>query len=98
LIRKTLLISVRNLKKYFPIGGGLFTKAKSHVHAVDGVDLDIRDVKRWVWLAKAAAAKRQSVVLRSSFSRKQAARFISEAKISTNTTLIRRRNFGSMRS
>lgn len=40
---KNTLISVRNLKKYFPIGGGLFTKAKSHVHAVDGVDLDIRE-------------------------------------------------------
>lgn len=40
---KDTLVSVRNLTKYFPIGGGLFTKAKSFVHAVDGVDLDIRE-------------------------------------------------------
>ena len=43
MIQKNTLVSVRNLKKYFPIGGGLFTKAKSFVHAVDGVDLDIRE-------------------------------------------------------
>ncbi|MEL7601675.1 MAG: ATP-binding cassette domain-containing protein, partial [Bacillota bacterium] len=40
---KNTLVSVRSLKKYFPIGGGLFSKAKSFVHAVDGVDLDIRE-------------------------------------------------------
>ena len=40
---KNTLVSLRNLKKYFPIGGGLLKKAKSHVHAVDGVDLDIRE-------------------------------------------------------
>jgi oligopeptide/dipeptide ABC transporter ATP-binding protein len=39
---KESLVSVRNLKKYFPIGGGLISKAKSNVHAVDGVTLDIR--------------------------------------------------------
>lgn len=38
---KTPLVSVRNVKKYFPIGGGLLKKAKSHVHAVDDVTLDI---------------------------------------------------------
>ena len=37
------LVSLRALKKYFPIGGGLIRKAKSNVHAVDGVDLDIRE-------------------------------------------------------
>lgn len=37
------LVSLRKLKKYFPIGGGLISKARSHVHAVDGVDLDIRE-------------------------------------------------------
>jgi oligopeptide transport system ATP-binding protein len=39
--KKNSLISVRSLKKYFPIGGGLLTKAKSNVHAVDGVTLDV---------------------------------------------------------
>jgi len=38
---KKTLLSVRGLKKYFPIGGGLVTKAKSFVHAVDGVTLDV---------------------------------------------------------
>lgn len=40
---KDTLVSFRNLKKYFPIGGGLIKKAKSNVHAVDGVTLDIRE-------------------------------------------------------
>jgi len=35
------LVSFKNLVKYFPIGGGLIRKAKSNVHAVDGVSLDI---------------------------------------------------------
>ena len=39
----TPLVSLRDLKKYFPIGGGLLKKAKSHVHAVDDVDLDIHE-------------------------------------------------------
>lgn len=38
---KKTLLSVRGLKKYFPIGGGLISKAKSFVHAVDGVTLDV---------------------------------------------------------
>lgn len=38
---KKSLLSVRNVKKYFPIGGGLLTKAKSFVHAVDDVTLDV---------------------------------------------------------
>lgn len=38
---KKSLLSVRNVKKYFPIGGGLLTKAKSYVHAVDDVTLDV---------------------------------------------------------
>lgn len=36
-----VLLSLRGLKKYFPIGGGLIARAKSFVHAVDGVNLDI---------------------------------------------------------
>lgn len=41
-VAKESLLSVRNLVKYFPIGGGLIKKAKSNVHAVDGVNLDVR--------------------------------------------------------
>ena len=40
---KTPLLSVRNLKKYFPIGGGLIMRAKSFVHAVDGVSFDVAE-------------------------------------------------------
>lgn len=39
--KKTPLVSVRYLKKYFPIGGGLVKKATSFVHAVDNVSFDI---------------------------------------------------------
>ena len=36
------LLSVRNLKMHFPIYGGLFKKQVAKVHAVDGVNLDIK--------------------------------------------------------
>ncbi len=35
------LLSVRGLKKYFPIHGGLFSRVIDHVHAVDGVSIDV---------------------------------------------------------
>ena len=31
------LLEVKNLKKYFPIKGGIFSKTVGHVYAVDGV-------------------------------------------------------------
>ncbi len=37
------LIEIRNLKKYFPVGGGLFSRRKGEVRAVDGVDLAINE-------------------------------------------------------
>lgn len=36
------LLKVRNLKKYFPVRGGLFSKIVGHVKAVDGVSFDIK--------------------------------------------------------
>ena len=36
------LIEVRSLRKWFPIKGGMLSAVRSHVRAVDGVDLDIR--------------------------------------------------------
>jgi peptide/nickel transport system ATP-binding protein len=36
------LLRVRDLKVHFPIRKGLFKRTVGHVHAVDGVDLDIR--------------------------------------------------------
>jgi oligopeptide transport system ATP-binding protein len=35
------LLSVRNLRKYFPIRGGFLAREVDRVHAVDGVNLDI---------------------------------------------------------
>ena len=35
------LLRVKNLKKYFPIRGGLFSREVARVHAVDGVSFDI---------------------------------------------------------
>jgi oligopeptide transport system ATP-binding protein len=37
-----VLLAVRNLRKYFPIRGGLFSKRIGDVHAVDGVSFDVR--------------------------------------------------------
>ena len=36
------LIEAKNLKKYFPIKSGMFSSAKAHVRAVDGVDFTIK--------------------------------------------------------
>src|SRR3972149_6550184 len=35
------LLRVRNLKKYFPIRGGLFSREVARVHAVDDVSFDL---------------------------------------------------------
>jgi oligopeptide transport system ATP-binding protein len=37
------LLEVHNLKKYFPVGGGLFSSRKGEVRAVDGVDLSVEE-------------------------------------------------------
>ncbi|MCL5040085.1 MAG: dipeptide ABC transporter ATP-binding protein [Firmicutes bacterium] len=36
------LVEVRNLKKYFPITGGVLSRVVAHVKAVDGVSFDIK--------------------------------------------------------
>jgi oligopeptide/dipeptide ABC transporter ATP-binding protein len=40
-VDEQVLYSVKNVKKHFPIKGGLFQRVKSHVKAVDGITLDI---------------------------------------------------------
>jgi oligopeptide transport system ATP-binding protein len=37
------LLEIKNLKKYFPVGGGLFSRRKGEVRAVDGVDLAVEE-------------------------------------------------------
>jgi len=37
-----LLLEVKELKKYFPVRSGLFSKISAHLKAVDGVDFDIK--------------------------------------------------------
>jgi peptide/nickel transport system ATP-binding protein len=41
--RNSILLEVRNLKKYFPIQRGLFRQVIGHVRAVDGVNFFIRE-------------------------------------------------------
>ena len=41
-MNQTALVTVEGLKKHFPIGGGLLRRASSFVHAVDGVNFQIR--------------------------------------------------------
>src|SRR5260370_18371381 len=36
------LVSVRGLKTWFPVASGVLQRTTAHVHAVDGVDLDIK--------------------------------------------------------
>jgi oligopeptide transport system ATP-binding protein len=36
------LVSVRGLKKWFPVTSGVMQRTVAHVHAVDGVDLEVR--------------------------------------------------------
>src|SRR6266849_4411851 len=36
------LVSVRGLKTWFPVASGVLQRTVAHVHAVDGVDLDIK--------------------------------------------------------
>jgi oligopeptide transport system ATP-binding protein len=37
------LVEIRHLKKYFPVGGGLFSRRKGEVRAVDGVNLTVEE-------------------------------------------------------
>lgn len=37
------LLEIRNLRKYFPVGGGFFSRRTGEVKAVDGVDLTVEE-------------------------------------------------------
>lgn len=40
--KQSILLQVRDLKKYFPIKGGIFRSVKGYVHAVDGISFDLK--------------------------------------------------------
>lgn len=40
--KHSVLLEINNLKKHFPIRGGIFGRVKSHMKAVDGVSLKVR--------------------------------------------------------
>jgi oligopeptide transport system ATP-binding protein len=42
-LENNVLLKVRNLKKYFPVRGGLFSKIIGYVQAVDGISFDIKE-------------------------------------------------------
>ncbi|MCZ6548661.1 MAG: ABC transporter ATP-binding protein, partial [Deltaproteobacteria bacterium] len=37
------LLEIRNLKKYFPVGSGFFSRQKGNIKAVDGVTLAVEE-------------------------------------------------------
>lgn len=41
-LENDVLLKVRNLKKYFPVRGGVFSKIIGYVQAVDGINIDIK--------------------------------------------------------
>ncbi len=43
------LLEIRNLKKYFSVGSGFFSRQKGDVRAVDGVTLEVEEVRHWGW-------------------------------------------------
>jgi len=42
-LENNVLVKVTNLKKYFPVRGGFFSKTIGYVRAVDGISFDIRE-------------------------------------------------------
>lgn len=54
-----VLLSVNDLKTYFPIKKGLFGQSGEVVKAVDGVSFQLKKGRRWGWSGKAAAANRR---------------------------------------
>ncbi len=40
-INERVLVKVEDLKKHFPVGGGMFSKEKAFIHAVDGLNFEI---------------------------------------------------------
>jgi ABC-type dipeptide/oligopeptide/nickel transport system ATPase component len=52
-----LLLTVKHLKKYFPVGKNVLRKVITQVKAVDDSICLSKKEKRWAWSQRAAAAK-----------------------------------------
>lgn len=51
------LLEVRNLKKYFPVRGGLFQRRIGHIEAVDGIDLSIEQGQSFGLVGESGSGK-----------------------------------------
>lgn len=51
------ILQVKNLKKYFPIKGGVFNKVVNHVHAVESVTFDIEEQKTFALVGESGCGK-----------------------------------------
>jgi len=54
------LLEVRNLKKYFPVRGGLFQRRIGHIEAVDGIDLSIEQRQSFGLVGESGSGFRSS--------------------------------------
>ena len=50
------LLTVDDLRTYFPVRRGLLRRTVGHVQAVDGVSLRVHEQRPWGWSASLAAA------------------------------------------
>ena len=57
-----LLLEIKNLKKYFPIRRGFFSKVVGHVKAVDDVSFSVQAGETLGLVGKAAVARQQLAV------------------------------------
>ncbi|HSF83378.1 MAG TPA: oligopeptide/dipeptide ABC transporter ATP-binding protein [Anaerolineales bacterium] len=55
--QSTPLIQVEGLKMHFPVGNGLFNRAKSFIHAVDGISFTIPDGKSLALVGESGCGK-----------------------------------------
>ncbi len=51
------ILRVKNLKKYFPIKGGVFNKVVNHVHAVESVTFDIKEQETFSLVGESGCGK-----------------------------------------
>ena len=51
------LVQVKNLKKLYPLAGGLFKKTDAFIHAVDGVNFTIPDTQSLALVGESGSGK-----------------------------------------